>query len=123
MTYISLVLACLILLALGLSDALREVPNETGTIERWELPKSSVYKNTRPLIGIMTQECLLCPGLFNLSGFGYHIVASRARFLQVNPTSLLDSSNGLRLQVHVRYPSGAGSHEVTDFPASQFNCT
>ena len=30
--------------------------------ERWELPQGAAYKNTMPLIGIMTQPCLRCPG-------------------------------------------------------------
>jgi|LauGreDrversion2_5_1035112.scaffolds.fasta_scaffold189237_1 hypothetical protein len=52
--------SCLLFLAFGLSEAHREVQ---GAIERWELPKGATIKNTRPLIGIMTQECLHCPGL------------------------------------------------------------
>ena len=56
----AMLLVTCILISLALSEARRELP---GAIERWELPKGATYKNVQPLIGIMTQECLHCPGV------------------------------------------------------------
>lgn len=38
------------------------VSHAADEMERWQLPVGAKYRNTMPLIGIMTQPCNTCPG-------------------------------------------------------------